>query len=120
MSQQKSAVESRRPGAPSEQVGQRVFRGGGTFHAVGRETGFRIEIQRRDPGAVLSAVVLFFEQERHFAESVVGAAVLAEIVFLRLAKPEQRDCAFVFDRIRHCGTPFRADLVMFFLFFSGF
>ena len=45
MSQQEPAVESRRPGAPSEQIGQRVFRGGGTFHTVGRQTGFRVEIQ---------------------------------------------------------------------------
>ena len=45
MSQQEPAIETRRSGAPPEQVGQRVLRSGGPFHAVGREARFRREVQ---------------------------------------------------------------------------
>ena len=88
-------------GIPGQQIGQRIFRRHGTFQPIGGRPRFRIQVQRRDPRAVLSPVVLFFEQQRHFAEPVIRIAVFAEIIFRVLAQSQQRHGALVFDRIRH-------------------
>ena len=54
-------------------------------------------------GPVLSPVVLLLHQDLHLVESVKRSAVLLQVEIQRLEQPDERDAAFVFDRIAHNG-----------------
>ena len=54
-------------------------------------------------GPVLSPVVLLLHQDLHLIESVKRSAVLLQVEIQRLEQPDERDAAFVFDRIAHNG-----------------
>ena len=54
-------------------------------------------------GSVLPPVVLLLHQDLHLVESVKRGAVLLQVEIQRLEQPDERDAAFVFDRIAHNG-----------------
>ena len=52
---------------------------------------------------LLATVVLLLHQDLHLIESVKRSAVLLQVEIQRLEQPDERDAAFVFDRIAHNG-----------------
>ena len=87
-----------------QQVGQ-TRRMVGFFELVTGRSGFRIEADAGDPRSVLTAVVLFFQHQSQFLESVAGGSVFALIVINSVTETEQCYRAFMFDLIRHRVFP---------------
>ena len=94
MPEEGARVEALRdPRGPRQQVGKRV-RGGGLHHLVGGHARLRVELQRRESGAVLPAVVLLLEQQGDLRKSGRRA-------HLGVRQPNHRDRALVLDLFRH-------------------
>ncbi|MPM49524.1 hypothetical protein SDC9_96254 [bioreactor metagenome] len=85
-----------------EQIGQRQLPDR-LFDGEGRAAGFGVKPEAGQSGAVLAAVVLLFQQQRHFFKPVKRGAVFADEMIEGPPQPQQRYPAFVFDRIRHDG-----------------
>ena len=91
MPQQDLAVEFAAARAPSRRF----------LDMLRRQTRFRIQSQGSDPRSILPPVVLFFQQQGHFPEAVIGIAVFPDIIFGFLPQTQQRHRTLMFDWIRH-------------------